>query len=467
MASEGFRGIPQLDRILREPGAIELLSSHPRAVVVAALRDAVDELRSLLRDQARGAGGSPLAAAGTEAILERARALVEERGRSAYRRVVNGTGIILHTGLGRAVLPAAALRALAENLGGYSLVELDVRTGERSERERGIRKLLRELTGAASAIAVNNNAAATILVLAALARGRDVIISRGELVEIGGSFRMPDILVESGARLVEVGTTNRTHLHDYERAVTPGTGLILQVHASNYEIRGFTAKPALDDLVALGRRHGVPVVSDLGSGCFVDVRRFGLRAEPLVRDVVRAGVDLVCFSGDKLLGGPQAGIIVGGAEAVRRLRGHPLYRSLRIDKTTLSLLDATLRLYLDPARIEEEIPAIRALAEPIDEVERRARSFSERVRSSVAPDVAFDVVRSAAAMGSGSLPAQEVPSWALTLERRAGSAEDLARELRLGDPPVFSRVRDGRILIDFRTVRSEDEDALARALTAL
>jgi len=309
-----------------------------------------------------------------------------------------------------------------------------------------------------------------LLVLATLASGREVVISRGELVEIGGSFRIPEILAASGARLVEVGTTNRTYIADYARAIGPETGLLLQVHPSNYEIRGFTAKPALRDIVALGRERGIPVVSDLGSGAWIDVEPFGFRREPLVRDVVAAGPDLVAFSGDKLLGGPQAGLILGREEAVRRVRAHPLFRCLRVDKMTLVLLEETLRLYRDPPRAIDELPALRALAAPIEEVIARAKRLEVRVnelRPMDASKLEIEIIATTAEMGSGTLPAQESPSRAIALRHTTLSANALARALRANGPPVFSRVSEDRVLLDVRTVSTNEENELARAIAAI
>ncbi|HLU49049.1 MAG TPA: L-seryl-tRNA(Sec) selenium transferase, partial [Planctomycetota bacterium] len=379
MPHELLRRLPPIDRVLSEPRARELLERHPRGQVVRAIRSVIDELREQIRSGAFADGTSSAAAIDPEAIAARASRRIAESDRPLYPRAINATGIILHTGLGRAVIAERAWRALAERVRGPVVVEIDRDSGERNEREAALRPLIEELTGAESATVVNNNAAATLLVLATLASGREVVISRGELVEIGGSFRIPEILAASGARLVEVGTTNRTYIADYARAIGPETGLLLQVHPSNYEIRGFTAKPALRDIVALGRERGIPVVSDLGSGAWIDVEPFGFRREPLVRDVVAAGPDLVAFSGDKLLGGPQAGLILGREEAVRRVRAHPLFRCLRVDKMTLVLLEETLRLYRDPPRAIDELPALRALAAPIEEVIARAKRLEVRV----------------------------------------------------------------------------------------
>ncbi len=466
MRQELLRRLPQVEKALQWPEIEHLLSDHSRGEVLGALREALDSLRGAIL-----AGKVPehgeTGRLEPEAVVTRVRHALAARQRSGYRRVINGTGILLHTGLGRAVLSEAALEAFTENLRGYSVVEIDLESGERNQREAPLRQLLVELTGASAATVVNNNAAATLLILAALARGKEVVISRGQLVEIGGSFRIPDILKESGARLVEVGTTNRTYLDDYRRAINPETGLLLSVHTSNYEIRGFAHHTPLEELTSLGKEHGIPVVSDLGSGCFLDLSPFGFRREPLVTESVDAGADLVCFSGDKLLGGPQAGIIVGNEEAVAKVRSHPLYRTLRVDKVTLTLLEATLRLYRDPEKVFSEVPALRAMSTPADDVRRRAEAFRDRVAARKPAQLEFGLTQTTAEMGSGSLPAQGIPSWAVSLRHDTLGPDQLAHVLRHASPPVMPRIQDERLLLDFRTVQPDDEAALEKILSGL
>ena len=363
----------------------------------------------------------------------------------SLRRVLNATGVIVHTNLGRAPLSEAALERMLEIGRSYSNLEYDVTGGTRGSRQDHVARLLRELTGAEAALTVNNNAAAVLLALAALAEGREVLVSRGELIEIGDGFRIPEVLARSGARLVEVGTTNRTRAADYEQAVGPGTALVLRVHQSNFRVVGFTKLPTVEELAGVARRHGIPLVDDLGSGALADVPD-----EPSVRESLEAGADLVCFSGDKLLGGPQAGILVGGADLIERLRRHPLQRALRADKLTLAALEGTLALYQEPGRALREVPVLRMLVEPASEVRARAERLAELVGGAVEETVAR--------VGGGALPLTELPSFACTVE------EELGAHLRAGEPAVVGIVRDGRLLLDCRTLSDGEVDEVAEAV---
>lgn len=434
--------------------------------------EVADALRSLLEETRRDLLLGKVAArdlserVSEEGVVRELKRTLQGRRLPAYRRVVNATGVILHTGLGRAVLSEPAVEAVTRALSGYSLVEVNLEGGERNRREEALTELLGKLTGAESATVVNNNAAATLLMLAGIARGKEVIVSRGQLVEIGGSFRIPDILKESGARLVEVGTTNRTYVEDYRRAIGSETGLLLQVHTSNYEIFGFVHHTSLEELVDLGKETGLPVVSDLGSGCFVDLSPYGFKREPLASESVQAGADFVCFSGDKLLGGPQSGIILGTKDGIGRLRAHPLFRALRVDKATLVLLEATLKAYQYPDTLKEAIPTLRSIMEPAESVRTRALACSQIVRRE-SPGLDVEVVPSSAQAGSGALPAQEIPSFAMEVQHVTHSPDELARELRLADPPIFSRIHEGRVLLDFRTVLEGEGLQIAAALGRL
>jgi L-seryl-tRNA(Ser) seleniumtransferase len=365
------------------------------------------------------------------------------------RRVLNATGVIVHTNLGRAPLAEAALARVREAGRGYSNLEYDLTAGARGSRQDHVAPILRRLTGAEAALVVNNNAAAVMLALAALAEGREVLVSRGELIEIGDGFRIPDVLARSGARLREVGTTNRTRAADYERAVGAETALVLRVHQSNFRVIGFTEQPRLEELAAIAHRHDLPLVDDLGSGALSPSNTVLLGDEPTARESLAAGADLVCFSGDKLLGGPQAGIVVGRAELIERLRRHPLQRALRADKLTLAALEGTLALMLETP---EEIPVIRMLSEPAEHVRARA----ERLARLVGGDVEETIARA----GGGALPLAEIPSFACAVE------EELAARLRFAEPPVVALVRDGRTLLDCRTLGDDDVHAVATAVAS-
>ena len=404
---------------------------------------AVDAARTVIaqaRDELRaGADPGDLAA--------RLRDELTAARRPALRRVLNATGVIVHTNLGRAPLPQAALERVQDAGSAYSNLEYDLAAGARGSRQDHVGRILSRLTAAEAAIVVNNNAGAMLLALAALAEGREVLVSRGELIEIGDGFRIPDVLARSGARLVEVGTTNRTRADDYERAVGADTALLLRVHQSNFRVVGFTEQPTVPELAAVARRHDVPLLDDLGSGALLD-----LSDEPTVRGALTAGADLVCFSGDKLLGGPQAGIVVGRASLIEKLRRHPLHRALRIDKLGLAALEGTLLLYLEPDRALREIPVLRMLHEDVATVRARA----ERLAAAVGGDVEETLAR----VGGGALPLAELPSFACAVD------EELSEPLRRNEPPVIAIVRDGRLLLDCRTLADGDVDEIAAAIRA-
>lgn len=400
--------------------------------------------------EARTNGSIPAVTEVAIELVRRERELVKP----SYVRCINATGVVLHTGLGRAPLGKVAER-VAEAVRGYTIVEVDRESGERNQRENGLLRFLRDLTGAESATVVNNNAAATLLALAALGRGREVIVSRSELVEIGGGFRVPDVMAESGAKLVEVGTTNRTRIADYERAITEDTALLLKVHQSNFRIVGFTEEVGLPALVSLGAQRGVPVVFDMGSGCLTDLGPADIPDEPTVRQVLEAGVDLALFSGDKVLGGPQAGVIVGKGELVARIRRHPLFRAVRPDKMTLVALEETLRAYwLDRAG---DVLTQCLLFADVNGLRERALTISSALRG-------VEVKPSEARVGSGAAPAVGLRSWALVIAENATSVQ---RRLRLVDPPVFGRVFDGALWLDLRTVLPEEDQILRDILQAI
>jgi L-seryl-tRNA(Ser) seleniumtransferase len=453
---ERLRSLPGVDAVLAELDAAALGVS-PR-VAGALVREVVAEAREALTHAEPGAPFDPRAHA-APALADAVRRRVDALRTLRPRRVINATGVLIHTNLGRSPLSRAAVDHVAAVAGSYSDLEFNLGRGSRGSRHDHVVALLRLLTGAEDALAVNNNAAAVLLALSTMAAAKEVVISRGELVEIGGSFRIPDILEQSGARLREVGTTNRTHLRDYEAAIGPGTGLLLQVHASNYRIEGFTARVFLKELVSLGERHSLPVLVDLGSGALLDVGEAGVRPEPVVSDVVAAGPDLVTFSGDKLLGGPQAGIVVGKKTWVERLLRNPLARAVRIDKLMLAALQATLTAYLDADRARREIPVLRMLFADPEEVRARAERTARAIQSALPePRPQVMVEEATAAVGGGALPLEGLATSVVVLDPRSHTtAARLERALRHVRPALLGRVREDTVLLDLRTVAVDEE----------
>lgn len=457
-----LRNLPSIGSLLEDPQVRTLAGGVPKGVLVELLRQAVGVVRGHVRRGACGSAGPEVLRA---AVLEELATSVRQFTRPHYRRVINATGIVLHTGLGRAVLPPAAHRQIQEQLGGYSLLQVDIGTGERSRRDGRIEELLRQLTGAPAATVVNNNAAATFLVLATVARGREVIVSRGQLVEIGGSFRLPEVMAQSGARLVEVGTTNRTHPADYERAITDQTAAILRVHPSNYRIRGFTAEVPLRELVEIAHRRGLLLIDDVGAGALVDFSRFGFEPEPTLPEAIAAGADLVTASADKLIGGPQGGLILGREDLIQAVRKNPLARMVRVDKLTLAALEATLVLFLDEAVALAEVPTLRMLHRKVEELARQAERIAQAIAQQV-PEAQVEVVEGFSQMGSGSLPGQDLPTRLVALASPGQHSGRLAARLRQHEPPVFARVHRERVLLDPRTVMEGEEGLLIEACVA-
>jgi L-seryl-tRNA(Ser) seleniumtransferase len=456
-----LRGLPAVETLLQEPGLLALAEAVPRTLLVEAARAELTQERARLR-RSSAPGKSPTLAALAAGAASRALAAHQP----TLRRVLNATGIVLHTNLGRAPLSDAARAAVDEVARGYSTLEYDLATGRRGERGVGVERWLTRLTGAEAALVVNNGAAAVLLALSALAAKRPVIVSRGELVEIGGSFRIPDILEKSGAQLVEVGTTNRTHLRDFERALDrhPDAAAVLRVHPSNFRIAGFTARPALDELAALAHRRRVLLLEDLGSGALVDLTAFGLEPEPTVRESLTAGCDVVTFSGDKLLGATQAGLILGRKRLVDRVRRDPLARALRVDKLTLAALEATLPAFVQPERAAREIPALAMLHTGNDALEARAHRLKEALLSHL-PDAGVKVERGAGEVGGGALPLQRLPGWVVALDLPGVTPDALDVLARGATPPVIGYIRGGRLRLDVRTLRDNDIDEVARALS--
>ena len=452
-----LRALPAVSALLDHEGCAKLAEGRSRDRVVVALRAALDVTR---REVVGGA-----AVPGADVIVARAAAMLANADRPGLRRVVNATGIVLHTGLGRAVLPKAAIDALVAEASGYCLLAIDAETNERGRRERFCEEILKELTGCEAATVVNNNAAACLLVLNTLAAGREVIVSRGQLVEIGGAFRMPDVMARAGCRMVEVGCTNRTHLSDYRNAITPATAAIIRVHPSNYRVVGFTGEPSIEELVALGRERGIPVIDDLGSGALVKLD--AAFDEPLVADSLRAGADVVTCSADKLIGGPQGGVILGKSAIVARCDDNQLARALRAGKLDLVALEATLRLFRDKDALLRDHPTARMLTESVDTVAARAKKLAAAIKKAV-PSLSASIEDGVSYAGSGALPVREIPTKCVVVAPPDGvSAADAARRLRTGDPSLFVRVKGDRLILDPRTIQPGEDAAVVEALRGL
>jgi L-seryl-tRNA(Ser) seleniumtransferase len=461
---EMLRSLPAVDELLRYEAVQEAAVTYPRTLVVEAVRNVLERIRQAIIADPQTIDPKRFERA---ALANQILAELEHLAAFTLKRVINGTGIIVHTNLGRSLLCEDALARLRLIGSGYSNLEYDLEAGSRGSRYVHAEAIVCELTGAEGALVVNNNAAAVVLVLNTLAQGREVVVSRGQLVEIGGSFRIPDIMARSGARLKEVGTTNRTHLPDYEAAIGPETALLLDVHASNYQILGFTAAVDLEELVTLGEKHGLPVMQDLGSGCLLDVRRFGLQGEPLVQDAVRSGVDVVTFSGDKLLGGTQAGLILGKKELIAQLRQNPLTRALRVDKLTLAALEATLRLYRDTDTAIKTIPTLKMIAADLKTLQAQAQDLCERLNANVPSQIKVEVVDGSSKVGGGALPVQILPTQLVAFSSEVISAARLEAHFRKYEPAIIGRVEYELFLLDVRTLQPGDEEVIVTAAAQL
>ncbi len=454
-----LRTLPAIDRLLGSPLLVKLEQTQPHIIIREAAQTIVDDLRrQILNEQAA------LPDLDLETVARLVAKQVAEMARPSLRRVINVTGTLLHTNLGRAPLCSDALQAINAIAQGYSNLEYNLEQGQRGKRFTHVEELLCRLTGGEAATVVNNNAGAVMLALAALAGGRSALVSRGELIEIGGSFRIPDIMAASGVDLVEVGTTNKTHFKDYAGAINRETALILKVHTSNYRILGFTEAVSGEELAGLAHQHAIPVLEDLGSGLLIDLTPYGLPREPTVREVLKTGIDLVTFSGDKLLGGPQAGIIVGKRDVIDTLRKHPMARALRIDKLTLAALEATLRLYLDPQKALAQVPTLKMLSLPASELQQRCDTLLSKLTASIGDVADFTIIESTATVGGGALPLAELPGWVIALAPKSMSVNNLITRLRGCEPPIIGRVQDDRFLIDPRTLMNDDETLLLQAL---
>jgi len=455
-----FRKLPSVNQLLESPQLKQMVETVNHSVVVDGVRSFLDDLR----EQVSTESGEVSIPTPSE-IADKIANWLKTEEKPYLRPVINGTGIILHTGLGRAPLAKSAIESVQSISEGYASVEVDVRTGERGQRIKSVEKLLCELTGAEAAAVVNNNAAATMLALSALAEGQEVIVSRGQLIEIGGSYRLPDVMECSGAKLREVGTTNKTHLFDYQRAINEETGALLKVHPSNFEVVGFTKTVSTKEMVTLAAEHGLPVIDDVGSGALIDFSEFGLMDEPVVSQSIKDGADVVLFSGDKLIGGPQCGIIIGKKKYIDTILSNPLMRAMRVDKMTLAALSATLRIYRDEDRARAEIPILRMLSMPKENLKLRAEKVVAQL-SHLAELETCEAVEADSMLGGGSLPTQKLSTWCVALTPKTHSVDSLSAGLRNSEPSVIGRVQKERYYLDMRTVQPSQDAGLVEAVEA-
>jgi L-seryl-tRNA(Ser) seleniumtransferase len=466
MSRELLRALPAIERLLARPTALELAAQMGRDQVRDLLRQITEELRGQIMAGAWAPESENALGALLSEIERRLQNRAQQEAKPSLRRVINATGVIVHTNLGRAPLPRTAIEAMAEVASCYSNLEYDLERGERGHREVHCQKLLAELVGSEDAVLVNNNAAAVLLVLNTLAQGGEVIVSRGELIEIGGSFRIPEIMEKSGARLREVGTTNRTRISDYERAINENTRLILRVHPSNYRIVGFTERPTARQIAELARRAGIPSFEDLGSGCLLDLSPYGVTDEPIASESLRAGISIISFSGDKLLGGPQAGIIAGRSQLLERVKKNPLMRALRVDKLTYAAMEATLRLYRRGVATSE-IPVIKAIATRPDQINRRALKLKEQIERATGGRLRASIENGYSVIGGGSAPEVKLKTVLIALQGDDMTAESIEAKLRANSTPIIVRIEQDRVLIDLRTVFEEEEQIILDAIAAM
>jgi L-seryl-tRNA(Ser) seleniumtransferase len=461
MANNPLRNIPSVNELLESPQLRGMVDRVSHNVVVSGVRSFLENLRQEVQTAT-----ADMKVPSPSELAERIADWIARDESAALRPVINATGIILHTGLGRAPLAREAIQAISDVAGGYSNLEVDLESGERSQRVLSVTKLLRQVTGAEAASVANNNAAATLLTLSSLAAGREVVVSRGHLIEIGGSYRLPDVMTMSGARIKEVGTTNKTHRSDYEQAISEETGALLDVHTSNYRVVGFTQQVPLADLVELGRKHKLPVIHDIGSGAMLDMGPYGVLDEPIVGESLKAGADIVLFSGDKLLGGPQCGVIVGRKALVDKIIKNPLMRAMRVDKTVLAALAATLRLWRDPKTAESSIPILSLLNTAVENLKNRAERLAPQIAAAEAVKSA-EPIENTAYLGGGSVPAQSIPTWCVAITPSHGSVNAMAAALRTGPLCVFGRVQQDQLLLDLRSVFPHQDAHLVQAVEAI
>jgi len=450
--------LPSVDELLKGSDGSQWLALFPRTVVVQAIRDIIAGERNKIL-----AGEHPVISSSALSACISSR--IQKCSSFSLLPVINATGIVLHTNLGRAVLSERAVSNVIAASRGYSNLEYDLETGKRGKRHSHTTGILRQLTGAEDALIVNNNAAAVFLSLTTIAKDREVIVSRGELVEIGGSFRVPDVMTASGAALCEIGTTNKTHLRDYHTAINEKTGLILKVHQSNYKITGFTEDVSIEQLAALGKEHGIPVMYDLGSGCLIDLKPYGIHGEPSLQEIMKSGADLVTFSGDKLLGGPQGGIIVGRQDLLEKIRKNPLARAVRVDKMTIAAFEATLMDYLDPEKALQNIPVLRMLFQSLETIRSRARKIAAQLRKQIA-GADITLIKDSSKAGGGSLPEAEFETYAVSIDPKNISVNELETRLRTGPKPIIARIKENALLLDARTIQDQDVKELIRIVSS-
>jgi L-seryl-tRNA(Ser) seleniumtransferase len=450
--------LPSVDELLKSGRGVDWLQSYPRRYVLQAIRETIDLKRKEIIDGLAVDLSNEVMSGEIERIIEKI---------SSYslEPLINATGVVIHTNLGRSILSQRVLDNIRRVSESYSNLEYDIEKGKRGKRYSHIKRILREITGAEDALVVNNNAAAVLLCLSTLSKDKEVIVSRGELVEIGGSFRIPDVMKSSGAVLREVGTTNKTHLYDYERAINDNTSLILKVHKSNYRVIGFADEVSIESLVKLGRNHRIPVMFDLGSGCLIDLKPFGIYDEPAVADIVRTGVDLTTFSGDKLLGGPQGGVIVGKKEHIEMIQKNPMTRAMRIDKLTLAGFEATLMEYIDEEKAIENIPTLRMLLQKAEDIKKRASRIAKRLKAGIG-DASIRVITDSSRAGGGALPEIALSTYAVAIKTDVLSANEFEEILRKGKPPVIARIKEDALILDARTIRDEDLGTLVERIKA-
>ena len=465
MNNDLLRQLPSIDRLILSDEAKVLIDQYNRQQVVETARLVLQHLRTEIIDSQEK--DFPSLNITHESVIEAIKVQLQMKFSFSLKEAVNATGVILHTGLGRAVIPQEALKNIDRVTEGYCTLATDLETGQRGHRDSHLNKLLCDLTGAQAATVVNNNAAATMLILNTVAKGKEVILSRGQLVEIGGSFRMPEIMAASGAILKEVGTTNKTHLRDYEEAIGENTGAIMRVHHSNYRIQGFAEEPSIEELAKLAQSYNLIIIDDLGSGALVNLSQFGLENEPLIKTSIQAGADVSCFSGDKLIGGPQSGIIVGKTAVVKKIKKNPLARALRVDKMTIAGLEATLQIFLTPEKLTQAHPVYRMMALSLEELNKRALRLQKILRAELKEEAKISVGDGESQVGSGSVPTEMIPTRVLKVRPISESVDNLGRKLRHSNPPIFPRVQKDFVLFDLRTIQKHQDKTVATVLVSI